>query len=110
MRYIIGFNQSMTLLHQSRQFNCSILEFVLGLQDLKYKILVKGKKERVVEGCSSSCSDLSSSDEESIQAKAKKEDKKVRTAAAPFGPYFTAQIQTVVTIKQKSSIFLLGLT
>lgn len=45
-------------------------------EDLKYKILVKGKKERVVEGCSSSCSDLSSSDEESVQAKAKKEDKK----------------------------------
>lgn len=61
------------------------------LQDLKYKILVKGKKERVVEGCSSSCSDLSSSDEESIQARAKKEDKKVRTAAAPFGQYSTTQ-------------------
>lgn len=84
---------------------------MLCLQDLKYKILVKGKKERVVEGCSSSCSDLSSSDEESVQAKAKKEDKKVSTAAAaPFGPYFTAQIQTVVTIKQKSSFLLLGLT
>lgn len=78
---------------------------MLCLQDLKYKILVKGKKERVVEGCSSSCSDLSSSDEESVQAKAKKEDKKVSTAAAPFGPCFTAQIQTVVTIKQKKVAF-----
>lgn len=54
---------------------------MMCLQDLKYKILVKGKKERVVEGCSSSCSDLSSSDEESSQARAKKDDKKVRRAA-----------------------------
>uniref|UniRef100_A0A8C4EPX8 Phosphoinositide phospholipase C n=1 Tax=Dicentrarchus labrax TaxID=13489 RepID=A0A8C4EPX8_DICLA len=33
-------------------------------EELKFKILVKGKKERVVEECSSSSSDLSSSDEE----------------------------------------------
>lgn len=72
------------------------------LQDLKYKILVKGKKERVAEGCSS-CSDLSSSDEESIRSdgkpKAKKEDKKVGTAAAaaPSVPYFTVESQHKVT-------------
>lgn len=72
------------------------------LQDLKYKILVKGKKERVAEGCSSSCSDLSSSDEESIRSggkpKPKKEDKKVgRAAAAPSVPYFTVESQHKVT-------------
>lgn len=67
MRSAAGFNHFLTL---SVCVSC--------LQDLKYKILVKGKKERVVEGCSSSCSDLSSSDEESVQAKAKKEDKKVK--------------------------------
>lgn len=72
-------------------------------QDLKYKILVKGKKERAAEGCSSSCSDLSSSDEESIRSdgkpKAKKEDKKVGTAAAaaPSVPYFTVESQDKVT-------------
>lgn len=52
----------------------------LRVQDLKGKILVKGKKEHVVEGSSSS-SDLSSSDEEASRAegkpKGKKEDKKV---------------------------------
>lgn len=99
MRYIIGFNYFMTILRQKQVvqlliFNC------MCLQDLKYKILIKGKKERVVEGCSSSCSDLSSSDEESIQAKAKKEDKKVSAAAAaPFGQSLTAQSQTVVALK-----------
>lgn len=60
---------------------------LLCMQDLKYKILVKGKKEHVVE-CSSSCSDLSSSDEESGRAegkpKEKKHDKKVGTTSAPF--------------------------
>lgn len=73
------------------------------LQDLKYKILVKGKKERVAEGCSS-CSDLSSSDEESIRSdgkpKAKKEDKKVGMAAAAAAlsvPYFTVESQHKVT-------------
>ncbi|KAG7244362.1 hypothetical protein INR49_003705 [Caranx melampygus] len=49
-------------------------------EDLKGKILVKGKKEHVVEGCSSS-SDFSSSDEESCRCEGKpprkKEDKKV---------------------------------
>ncbi|XP_044033523.1 1-phosphatidylinositol 4,5-bisphosphate phosphodiesterase delta-3-A [Siniperca chuatsi] len=49
-------------------------------EDLKGKILVKGKKERVVEECSSSSSDLSSSDEEASHAEGKprrkKEDKK----------------------------------
>lgn len=64
------------------------------LQDLKYKILVKGKKERVVEGCSSSCSDLSSSDEESVQAKAKKEDKKVSAAAAHLQQKFKEPLLT----------------
>ncbi|XP_049419777.1 1-phosphatidylinositol 4,5-bisphosphate phosphodiesterase delta-3-A [Epinephelus fuscoguttatus] len=49
-------------------------------EDLKGKILVKGKRERVVE-CSSSSSDLSSSDEEASctdsKSCRKKEDKKV---------------------------------
>ncbi|XP_029312862.1 1-phosphatidylinositol 4,5-bisphosphate phosphodiesterase delta-3-A-like [Cottoperca gobio] len=49
-------------------------------EDLKGKILVKGKKEHVVEGCSSSSSDLSSSDEEASHTEGKpsrkKEDKK----------------------------------
>uniref|UniRef100_A0A3B4ZJ38 Phosphoinositide phospholipase C n=1 Tax=Stegastes partitus TaxID=144197 RepID=A0A3B4ZJ38_9TELE len=48
-------------------------------EDLKGKILVKGKKERVGKECSSSSSDLSSSDEEASRAKSKgqkKEDKK----------------------------------
>ena len=53
----------------------------LCVQDLKGKILVKGKKERVVKECSSSSSEFSSSDEESCQAdgkaRGKKEDKKV---------------------------------
>lgn len=57
------------------------------MQDLKYKILVKGKKE-VVEECSSSSSDLSSSDEEAVRAegkpKGKKEEKKVGTTPALF--------------------------
>uniref|UniRef100_A0A3B4ZMV2 Phosphoinositide phospholipase C n=1 Tax=Stegastes partitus TaxID=144197 RepID=A0A3B4ZMV2_9TELE len=38
-------------------------------EDLKGKILVKGKKERVGKECSSSSSDLSSSDEEASRAK-----------------------------------------
>ena len=54
---------------------------VLCVQDLKGKILVKGKKEHAVVECSSSSSDLSSSDEEASQAEGKprrkKEDKKV---------------------------------
>uniref|UniRef100_A0A8C5HHF6 Phosphoinositide phospholipase C n=1 Tax=Gouania willdenowi TaxID=441366 RepID=A0A8C5HHF6_GOUWI len=49
-------------------------------EDLKGKILVKGKKEKLVEGQSCSSSDLSSSDEESNQcqgrAKKKREEKK----------------------------------
>ncbi|XP_040885273.1 1-phosphatidylinositol 4,5-bisphosphate phosphodiesterase delta-3-A-like [Toxotes jaculatrix] len=49
-------------------------------EDLKGKILVKGKKDRVVEECSSSLSDLSSSDEEAGRTEGKpplrKEDKK----------------------------------
>lgn len=51
------------------------------LQDLKGKILVKGKKEKSAEECECSSSDLSSSDEESSQTEGKpsrkKEDKKV---------------------------------
>lgn len=87
--------------------------FACYLQDLKYKILVKGKKERVAEGCSSSCSDLSSSDEESIRSdgkpKAKKEDKKVGTAAAaaPSVLYFTVESQHKATA---TSRFPAGLT
>lgn len=49
------------------------------MQDLKGKILVKGKKEHAVE-CSSDSSDLSSSDEEASHTEGKpnreKEDKK----------------------------------
>ncbi|KAM7382292.1 hypothetical protein PAMA_012919 [Pampus argenteus] len=48
-------------------------------EDLKGKILVKGKKDLRVEDCSSSSSELSSSDEEASQAEGKpkkKEDKK----------------------------------
>ncbi|XP_036938060.1 1-phosphatidylinositol 4,5-bisphosphate phosphodiesterase delta-3-A-like [Acanthopagrus latus] len=50
-------------------------------EDLQLKILVKGKKERVVEECSSSSSDLSSSDEEASRCsegkpRRKKEEKK----------------------------------
>ncbi|XP_068161674.1 1-phosphatidylinositol 4,5-bisphosphate phosphodiesterase delta-3-A isoform X5 [Antennarius striatus] len=45
-------------------------------EDLKYKILVKGKKERGGEECSSSCSDLSSSDEESGRSEGKPRRKK----------------------------------
>ncbi|XP_035514461.1 1-phosphatidylinositol 4,5-bisphosphate phosphodiesterase delta-3-A-like [Morone saxatilis] len=44
-------------------------------EELKFKILVKGKKERVVE-CSSSSSDLSSSDEEASCAEGKPRRKK----------------------------------
>uniref|UniRef100_A0A4W6EYL5 Phosphoinositide phospholipase C n=1 Tax=Lates calcarifer TaxID=8187 RepID=A0A4W6EYL5_LATCA len=49
-------------------------------EELKWKILVKGKKEHVVEECSSSASDFSSSDEEASRTEGKppstKEDKK----------------------------------
>ncbi|XP_070782805.1 1-phosphatidylinositol 4,5-bisphosphate phosphodiesterase delta-3-A-like [Enoplosus armatus] len=49
-------------------------------EDLMGKILVKGKKERALEECSSSSSDLSSSDEEACRtegkSRGKKEDKK----------------------------------
>uniref|UniRef100_A0A8C4EPC1 Phosphoinositide phospholipase C n=1 Tax=Dicentrarchus labrax TaxID=13489 RepID=A0A8C4EPC1_DICLA len=45
-------------------------------EELKFKILVKGKKERVVEECSSSSSDLSSSDEEASCAEGKPRRKK----------------------------------
>lgn len=52
------------------------------MQDLKGKILVKGKKEHAVE-CSSDSSDLSSSDEESSHTEGtpsrQKEDKKVHS-------------------------------
>lgn len=55
----------------------------LYVQDLKGKILVKGKKEHMVEECSSSSSDLSPSDDEASctesKSRRKKEDKKVGT-------------------------------
>ncbi|XP_070847244.1 1-phosphatidylinositol 4,5-bisphosphate phosphodiesterase delta-3-A-like isoform X2 [Chaetodon trifascialis] len=50
-------------------------------EDLKLKILIKGKKDRVVEECLSSSSEFSSSDEEASRTegkpRSKKEDKKV---------------------------------
>lgn len=56
---------------------------LLYMQDLKYKILVKGKKERVAQECSSSSSDFSSSEEEAgcaeVKPSGKKECKKVKT-------------------------------
>lgn len=56
---------------------------LLLMQDLKYKILVKGKKEHVAQKCSSSSSDLSSSEEEAgcaeVKPSGKKECKKVKT-------------------------------
>lgn len=68
---------------------------LLCLQDLKYKILVKGKKERVAQECSSSSSDLSSSEEEPgcavVKPSPKKECKKVKTqdsmSQEPFSFY-----------------------
>lgn len=52
----------------------------LGVQDLKGKILVKGKKEKVEDECPSSSSDFSSDDEVSRtegKANKKEEEKKV---------------------------------
>lgn len=58
----------------------------LCVQALKGKILVKGKRERVVEECSSCSSDLSSSDDEAshneCKPSTKNEDKKVGTVPA----------------------------
>lgn len=44
---------------------------VVSVQDLKGKIIVKGKKELAVGECSSSTSDLSSSDEEASRTEGK---------------------------------------
>uniref|UniRef100_A0A671VJB2 Phosphoinositide phospholipase C n=1 Tax=Sparus aurata TaxID=8175 RepID=A0A671VJB2_SPAAU len=55
-------------------------------EDLQFKILVKGKKELVVEECSSSSSDLSSSDEEPVVSKLSPElsELVVYTRSVPF--------------------------
>lgn len=54
------------------------VECWLDVQDLKGKILVKGKKEKVVEENPSSSSDLDSSEEEGSYGKSSgKKDKKV---------------------------------
>jgi len=68
------------LLAWQKNFTVMII-MVVSVQDLKGKILVKGKKEYVLEECSLSASDFSSSDEEASQTEGrphqKKEDKKV---------------------------------
>lgn len=57
---------------------------LLCLQDLKYKILVKGRKDHLAERCSSDCS---SSDEEvgcsEGKPSVKKQDRKVTNSAVP---------------------------
>uniref|UniRef100_A0A3Q3NFQ8 Phosphoinositide phospholipase C n=1 Tax=Mastacembelus armatus TaxID=205130 RepID=A0A3Q3NFQ8_9TELE len=54
-------------------------------EDIKGKILVKGKKEHMV-GCSSSSSDLSSSDEEASQTEGKSTKKKEESGVSKLSP------------------------
>ncbi|XP_037611942.1 1-phosphatidylinositol 4,5-bisphosphate phosphodiesterase delta-3-A-like isoform X2 [Sebastes umbrosus] len=74
-------------------------------EDLKGKILVKGKKE-VVEECSSSSSDLSSSDEEASRAEGKpsgkKQDKKPQPGVSKLSPELSELVVYTRSVPFKS--------
>uniref|UniRef100_A0A8C4EQ56 Phosphoinositide phospholipase C n=1 Tax=Dicentrarchus labrax TaxID=13489 RepID=A0A8C4EQ56_DICLA len=73
-------------------------------EELKFKILVKGKKERVVEECSSSSSDLSSSDEEASCAEGKPRRKKEenKVGASKLSPELSELVVYTQSVPFKS--------